>query len=98
MLTLYGEIDINTAEAVELDVQKAIITTEGPFVIDLSKVEFLDSSGLTVLMRARGLLGREDRDLALVCPPGPAHRALEVSGLAELFTIYDASPGASQSS
>jgi anti-sigma B factor antagonist len=95
MLALKGEIDIATAEAVELEIHKAIIESVGDFVIDLSRVEFLDSSGLAVLMRARGLLGAEDRALALVCPPGPARRALEVSGLEELFTIYES--GASQS-
>jgi anti-sigma B factor antagonist len=87
-VALHGEIDINTADAADLAIQKAIVTSVGAFVIDLTRVDFLDSSGLAVLMRARGLLGREDRALALVSPPGAARRALEVSGIGELFVIY----------
>ena len=51
-------------------------------------VEFLDSSGLNVLLRARALLGREERALAVVCPPGPVRRLFEMSGVAELFFLY----------
>ena len=56
----------------------AIRDSSGAFVIDLCDVEFLDSSGLSVLMRARALLGREERALAVVCPPGS--RATPVRG------------------
>jgi anti-sigma B factor antagonist len=88
-VTVRGEIDINSAEGLEDAVERAIITSTGAFVIDLTEVEFLDSSGLAVLMRARGLLGREDRALAVICPPGPARRAFEVAGFTELFVTYD---------
>jgi hypothetical protein len=60
----------------------------GAFIIDLSDVGFLDSSGLHVLLRARSLLGREDRALAVICRPGPVRRVLELSGTADLFYIY----------
>jgi anti-sigma B factor antagonist len=88
-VTVRGEIDINSAEALEDAIQRAIITTTGAFVIDLTEVEFLDSSGLAVMMRARGLLGREDRALAVICPPGAAKRAFEVAGFTEMFVTYD---------
>jgi hypothetical protein len=39
-------------------------------------------------MRARALLGRDDRELALICPPGSARRALEVTGVDELVALY----------
>ena len=87
-VTVRGEIDINSAEALEDALQRAIIASTGAFVIDLTEVEFLDSSGLAVLLRARGLLGREDRPLAVVLPPGPARRAFEVAGFADMFVTY----------
>jgi hypothetical protein len=37
---------------------------------------------------ARAPLGREDRTLALICPPGPVRRALEIAGVEDLLTIY----------
>ena len=39
-------------------------------------------------MRARDLLGREDRQLAVVCPFGPVRRVFELSGLSELFALF----------
>lgn len=88
-VALHGEIDISTVRAFEDSLERAIVESAGAFVIDLSRVDFLDSSGLAALMRARALLGREDRQLAVVCPPGAAWRTFEVSGTAELFVIYD---------
>ena len=94
-VAVHGEVDINAVAVLEDALERAIIASTGAFVIDLTDVEFLDSSGLAVLLRARGLLGREDRELAIICPAGPAKRALEVSGLAELFVTYASRDAAS---
>jgi anti-anti-sigma factor len=83
-----GEIDINAVEPLEAALEAAIRDSVGAFVIDLSGVDFLDSSGLHVLLRARGLLGREDRALAVVCPFGPVRRVFELSGSSQLFALY----------
>jgi anti-sigma B factor antagonist len=83
-----GEVDIATAPALEQALETAIRESAGALVVDLSGVEFLDSSGLQVLLRARALLGREDRALAVVCPRGPVRRVFELSGVSELFAPY----------
>ena len=83
-----GEIDINAVDALDTALDSRIRMTTGAFVVDLSETTFLDSSGLATLMRARGLLGREDRQLVIVCRPGPVRRILELTGTAELFVIY----------
>ena len=87
-VALHGEIDIAAGPALEEAIDAAIRESAGAFVIDLSDVDFLDSSGLHVLMRARSLLGREDRALAVVCPFGPVRRVFELSGSSELFVLY----------
>jgi anti-anti-sigma factor len=87
-LAVKGEVDIADKEALEDALRKAIIESAGAFVIDLSELEFIDSSGLHVLHRARDLLGREDRQLAVVCPYGPVRRVFELSGLSELFALF----------
>jgi anti-sigma B factor antagonist len=83
-----GEVDIDTVPVLEAALDAAIRESDGAFIIDLSDVEFLDSSGLRVLLRARSLLGREDRGLAVICRPGPVRRLFELSGTVELFFIY----------
>jgi anti-sigma B factor antagonist len=83
-----GEIDIATAPSLERALDAAIMTSHGAFVLDLSDVGFLDSSALHALLRARALLAREDRALAIVCPPGPVRRLFEVAGIADLLFLY----------
>jgi anti-sigma B factor antagonist len=83
-----GELELATAAQLSEALDEAIRATEGPFVIDLSNVGFLDSSGIACLIRARALLGREDRVLGLICPPGSARRALELTGVDELVALY----------
>ena len=83
-----GELELATAPELSAALDEAIRGTEGPFVIDLSNVGFLDSSGIACLMRARALLGRDDRVLGVICPPGSARRALEITGVDELVALY----------
>jgi anti-sigma B factor antagonist len=87
-IAVRGEIDVANVMDLEVALEAAVRGSEGAFVLDLSDVDFIDSTGLRVLLWARSLLGREDRSLALVCRPGPVTRALEVSGIADLFFTY----------
>jgi len=87
-LALAGEVDIAVAKQVEAALDDGIRESVGAFVLDLCDLEFLDSSGVSLIMRARALLGREDRELVLVCPAGPVHRIFEISGVIDLLAIF----------
>lgn len=84
-----GEVDIDTAPRLSVALDAAIRESEGAFVLNLCDVSFLDSSGVSVLIRARAVLGREDRQLLIVCPPGPARRVFDIAGIADLLTLFD---------
>ncbi|WP_084285706.1 STAS domain-containing protein [Solirubrobacter soli] len=86
-----GEVDIAAVPALELALDGAIRSSFGAFVLDLCEVEFLDSSGLRLILRARALLAREDRALAIVCPPGPVRRLFDETGIADLLFLYRSS-------
>jgi len=66
-------------------------------VVDLCDVRFLDSSGVSVLLHARAVLGRDERDLVVVCPPGPVRRILELTGIDDLFAMFDSRDAAAAS-
>jgi anti-sigma B factor antagonist len=88
------EADLDGAPglAVRGEVDLAVVATRssvGAFVLDLCDVEFLDSTGLRVLLHARALLARDERALAVVCPPGNVRRLLEVVGVDDLFFLVD---------
>jgi anti-sigma B factor antagonist len=84
-----GEVDVSTAPRLADALDVAIRGSEGAFVIDLSDLDFLDSTGVSVFVRARALLGRDERPLMMLCPPGPARRIFEVTGIIDLFAFYD---------
>ena len=88
-VAINGEVDVAAVPRLERALEAAIETTAGGFVVDLSGVEFMDSSGLLAMLNARGLLAREARALAVVCPAGPVRQLLEVAGVSELLVIRD---------
>jgi anti-sigma B factor antagonist len=87
-LKLVGELDVTCATRFTEAVEFAVWGTAGAFVLDLTDVDFLDSTGLHALLRARALLAREDRPLALLCPPGVARRVLDLAGALDTFAAY----------
>jgi anti-sigma B factor antagonist len=87
-IAVTGELDIETASQLSEEVERAVWRTVGAFVLDLSGLTFLDSSGIHALLRARAFLGREDRPLVLVCPPGPARRVLDLASVLDMFVTY----------
>jgi anti-sigma B factor antagonist len=87
-VALRGELELATAPQLTARLDQRIRFSTGPFVVDLCAVDFLDSSGVSCLIRARALLGSDDRALALICPPGPARRVLELTGFDELVALY----------
>lgn len=87
-VAVHGEIDVAAVPTLVAALDEAIRESTGAFVIDLCDVEFLDSAGLSVLLRARALLGRDDRQLAVVCPPGAVRRLFEVAGIADLLILF----------
>jgi anti-sigma B factor antagonist len=87
-VAVHGEVDVSAVPSLVEALDAAIRDSAGAFVIDLCDVEFLESSGLSALMRARALLGRDDRALAIVCPTGPVRRLFELAGVSDLFFLY----------
>lgn len=83
-----GEIDLAAVPSLEQALDAAIRDTAGAFVLDLCDVDFIDSSGSRLVLRARALLAREDRALAIICPPGPVRRLFEFIGIADLLFLY----------
>ena len=62
----------------------------GRVVLDLSQVDFLDSSGLGALVAIRRMLG--GRALDLLSPTPPVVRVLRLTRMDTIFTIHDAVP------
>jgi anti-sigma B factor antagonist len=78
-LTLHGTIDSHTAGI--LDARISELGLVGDIHLDLSGIQFIDSSGLRSIVAAhRDLADREHR-LVLTGISDPVHRLLEITGL-----------------
>ncbi len=89
VLSVNGEIDLGTAPVL----REALITVlehqNGPVVVDLSQVPFMDSTGVHVLMDALRRLEPQNRTLALVChEDGQVDRILALVDLLDTVTVY----------
>ncbi|WP_165874288.1 STAS domain-containing protein [Rubrobacter taiwanensis] len=81
-----GEVDLQTAPEMQACIEEAFEAS--PVVIlDMSGIEFMDSTALSVLIRARSQLG-SGLSLRLAAPSKAARRILEVTGAADYFDIY----------
>jgi len=84
-----GEIDLAIAPAVQERTLEALGNTDEDLMLDLSAVDYLDSSGLRSLMLMRALLDARQLRLVLVLPEGsPLRRALEIGGVARVVPTY----------
>jgi anti-anti-sigma factor len=90
IVQIRGELDISAAP----DLRERLLAilnhrTVSRLILDLSKLEFMDSSGVAVLVnterRAR-LLGRT---LVLVAPQRAVLRVLQISGIDHCLPIFD---------
>jgi anti-sigma B factor antagonist len=86
VLSLAGEVDLGSVAVLDRAVQRLRTCGAGEVWIDLTRVGFIDSTGLSALVAARRAL-IPDRQLVLVCPTGPALHVIEVAGLDRIFTI-----------
>lgn len=75
-LTVVGEIDMSNTDALAA----AIEATEGPLVLDLTAVQYLDSAGLSILF------SHTDRIEVIATPL--LTPVLDVSGLADVATVH----------
>jgi anti-sigma B factor antagonist len=89
VVAVSGELDLSTVQRLEEALDAAVRETEGTLLLDFSQVSFMDSSGVSVLLRARALLGREDRAVAVICPPGHVRDVFGLAGIEDLFTLFD---------
>jgi anti-anti-sigma factor len=83
VLHVFGDVDLTTATLFEEAIGEA--AGDGSLVVNLAKCRYLDTSGLTVLVRERKRLGARLR--LLVRPASSVFRVMQVAGLDRVFTM-----------
>ena len=83
-----GEVDLYSAPDLHDTATRVIEDGATHVVVDLTRVSFIDSSGLGVLVGILKRLRRESGTLSLVITDYDLERTLELSGLDRTFAIY----------
>ena len=86
-----GDIDMAVTPALQAELVEVVARhSAGCLVVDLSSVEYVDSSGIELLFRLHGALSGDGVDLIVVAPPGSG--AARLLGLVALDDIGDVRP------
>ena len=88
LIELEGEVDVYTAPQLKQQMLSFLDSGAKEMVIDLTKVDYLDSTALGVLIGGLKRIRERDGNLALICPNQRVRRVFEITGLDKIFNIF----------
>jgi anti-sigma B factor antagonist len=92
-LTITGELDIATVPRVEEAVETVLAQGASDVIVDLSRLAFVDSSGLRMFITLNDRASAEGWSLGLIRPPEPSFSVFQITGAEEnLPFVEDPSP------
>ncbi|CAN5437444.1 anti-sigma factor antagonist BldG [soil metagenome] len=89
VLAVSGEVDVATVPRLREQLHSLVAQGSPRIVVDLERVDFLDSTGLGVLVGALKRVRANGGELALVCTSSRIRKVFEVTGLTKVFSLYD---------
>lgn len=88
VLEIGGEIDVYTAPRLRERLVEIAEAGDRRIVIDLARVDFLDSTGLGVLVGAHRRMRGGESSFSLVCPHERLLKIFKITGLDSVFEIH----------
>jgi anti-sigma B factor antagonist len=88
-LALSGELDLLSSPALQSAVDAVAASDAELMIIDLRELEFMDSSGLHVIVQAQHRMHELGRRFALIRGPEPVQRLFNLTGVADALTVID---------
>lgn len=94
VFTVRGELDMNTAPELERALEEALADEEASIMVDLSDCEFIDSTGIALLVRAWQRLDRNGGSggkghLVLCCVNHQVRRLLKITGVESSISMHE---------
>lgn len=89
VLAVSGEIDVSTAPPLRERLIALVDDGWKRVVVDLEGVDFLDSTGLGVLVAVLKRLETAGGELRLVCTRSQLLKVFEITGLNTVFLVFD---------
>lgn len=92
--TVRGELDMNTAPELEQGLEQALGESGASIMLDLSECEFIDSTGIALIVRAWQRLSNKDDGsdggrLVLCCDNHQVRRLLKITGVESSISMHE---------
>lgn len=88
VLTVSGEVDMLSSPQLAESIQTTLATKPAALIVDLSKVSFLASAGMTVLVTANGEVQPPTR-FAVVANGSATSRPIKLMGIDNVLPLYN---------
>ncbi len=86
-LALIGELALADAATLEDQINIGLRSGAARIIVDIAGVEFVDSTGLGVLVRGKQRAGEIEVEFGIINPTAQVSRLLDLTGLAERLTL-----------
>jgi anti-anti-sigma factor len=92
--TVRGELDMNTAPELERALEEALVDEGASIMLDLSNCEFIDSTGIALIVRTWQRLDRDGGGegkgrLVLCCINHQVRRLLKITGVESSISMHE---------
>ena len=88
-VALVGELDLSTVAKVQEELRRVEASSPATLVVDLSKLTFLDSTGLRCIVTADERARAEGRRIVIVRGPDAVQRVFAITRLEERLEMVD---------
>ncbi|MDQ3675616.1 MAG: STAS domain-containing protein [Actinomycetota bacterium] len=88
-ISLFGELDIATADGVERELERAEATDARTIILDLSGLTFISSTGIALVLSAHARSRAAADRLTLLRGPASVQRVFELSGVDDLLPFAE---------
>lgn len=88
-LDLTGEVDSYNAPKLRERMERLIADGDAQIIINLSKVDYIDSTGIGMLVGSLKQASEAGGGIKIICPNKEVYRLFHITNLTRAFPIYD---------
>ena len=92
IVRLVGELDLAEVEPLQVEFERLCSNGLSALTVDLSGLDFVDSTGLHALLRLNGRCEGQELRLRLVPGPPSVQRLFQITGTDTQFTFTETQP------
>ena len=89
VISMGGRLDAYAATDAERKLDSLITTNKVNLVVELSKLEYVSSSGLRVLLAALKRVRKQQGDIRLAALQPYVREVFDIAGFSQLFKMFD---------